>query len=447
VPIDLAGRVQRPGSSRTLTTGPDGGVVRRTVLPGGLRVISESVPGVRSVAFGVWIGVGSRDESVSLAGASHYLEHLLFKGTRRRDALSIAAEIEAVGGEINAFTAKEYTCYYARVLDVDLPLAVDVISDMVTSSLLTTSDVDNERGVILEEIAMHDDDPTDAVHDTFAEIVWPDSPLGRPVLGTVSSIQSLSRTSIAGYYRRRYRPESLVVAAAGNLDHAALVRLVKKAFAHVPVEVDQPPGAPRLGGRPPRFTTATAVLRRPTEQANLVLGSAGLDRLDERRFALGVLNAALGGGMSSRLFQEVREKRGLAYSVYSFTSHYADTGVIGVYAGCHPKRAVDVLDLCRQQLAAVAAGGITPEELARGQGQMRGGLVLGLEDTGSRMSRLGKAELVYGELMTVDELLGRVSAVTLEDVQDVAFELLRGPLSLAAIGPYDDDRALVAAVA
>ena len=447
MPIDLAGRAQRPGSSRTLTAGPDGGVVRRTVLPGGLRVISESVPGVRSVAFGVWIGVGSRDESASLAGASHYLEHLLFKGTRRRDALSIAAEIEAVGGEINAFTAKEYTCYYARVLDVDLPLAVDVISDMVTSSLLTTSDVDNERGVILEEIAMHDDDPTDAVHDTFADIVWPDSPLGRPVLGTVASIQSLSRTAIAGYYRRRYRPQSLVVAAAGNLDHAALVRLVKRAFAHVPVEADEPPSPPRIGGRAPRFASATAVLRRPTEQANLVIGAAGLDRLDDRRFALGVLNAALGGGMSSRLFQEVREKRGLAYSVYSFTSHYADTGVIGVYAGCHPKRAVDVLDLCRQQLASVAAGGITAEELARGQGQMRGGLVLGLEDTGSRMSRLGKAELVYGELMTVDELLARVSAVTLEDVQDVAFELLRGPLSLAAIGPYDDDRALAAAVA
>jgi predicted Zn-dependent peptidase len=447
MPIDLAGRVQRPGSSRTLTAGPDGDVVRRTVLPGGLRVISESVPGVRSVAFGVWIGVGSRDESVSLAGASHYLEHLLFKGTRRRDAMSIAAEIEAVGGEINAFTAKEYTCYYARVLDVDLPLAVDVISDMVTSSLLTTSDVDNERGVILEEIAMHDDDPTDAVHDTFAEVVWPDSPLGRPVLGTVESIQSLSRTAIAGYYRRRYRPESLVVAAAGNVDHAALVRLVKKAFAHVPVAEDKSPSPPRIGGRAPRFTPGAAVVRRPIEQANLVLGAAGLDRLDDRRFALGVLNAVLGGGMASRLFQEVREKRGLAYSVYSFTSHYADTGVIGVYAGCHPKRAVDVLDLCRQQLAAVAAGGVTAEELARGQGQMRGGLVLGLEDTGSRMSRLGKAELVYGELMTVDELLASVSAVTLDDVQEVAFELLRGPLSLAAIGPYDDDRALAAAVA
>jgi len=447
VPIDLAGREQRPGTTRTLTPGPDGGVIRRTVLPGGLRVISESVAGVRSVAIGIWIGVGSRDEAASLAGASHYLEHLLFKGTRRRDALSIAAEIDAVGGELNAFTAKEYTCYYARVLDEDLPLAVDVISDMVTSSLLTANDVDNERGVILEEIAMHDDDPTDAVHDAFADAVWPTSPLGRPVLGTVESIESLSRTAIAGYYRRRYRPDSLVVAAAGNLDHAALVRLVKKAFAHVPVDTDRAPAQPRIGGRGPRFTAGSAVLRRPTEQANLVLGSPGLDRLDDRRFSLGVLNAALGGGMSSRLFQEVREKRGLAYSVYSFTSHYADTGLVGVYAGCHPKRAVEVLELCREQLALAAAGGITAEELERGKGQMRGGLVLGLEDTGSRMSRLGKSELVYGELMTVDEILGHVSDVTLDSVQDVATELLHGPLALAAIGPYDDDRALAAAVA
>ena len=447
MPIDLAGRVQRPSSTRTLTTGPDGGVVRRTVLPGGLRVLSESVPGVRSVAFGVWVGVGSRDETTSLSGASHYLEHLLFKGTRRRDALTIAAELDAVGGELNAFTAKEYTCYYARVLDVDLPLAVDVICDMVTSSVLASHDVDSERGVILEEIAMHDDDPSDAVHDTFAGAVWPDTPLGRPVLGSIESIESMSRTAIAGYYRRRYRPDSLVITAAGNLDHGALVRLVKKAFAGIAVDDERPPAAPRIGGRPPAFTPSNIVVRRPTEQANLVLGMPGMHRLDDRRFALGVLNAALGGGMSSRLFQEVREKRGLAYSVYSFTSHYADTGVFGVYAGCHPQRASDVLELCREQLSIAAAGGITAEELERGKGQMRGGLVLGLEDTGSRMSRLGKSELVYGEMMTVDEILAEVDAVTVDDVQALAFELLRGPTALAVIGPYDDDRVLSSVVA
>jgi predicted Zn-dependent peptidase len=447
VPIDLAGRSQRPGSTRTLTTGPDGGVIRRTVLPGGLRVLSESVPGVRSVAFGVWVGVGSRDETTSLSGASHYLEHLLFKGTRRRDALSIAAELEAVGGELNAFTAKEYTCYYARVLDVDLPLAVDVICDMVTSSVLASHDVDSERGVILEEIAMHDDDPSDAVHDAFAGAVWPETPLGRPVLGSVESIESMSRTAIAGYYRRRYRPDSLVITAAGNLDHAALIRLVKKAFANVAVDDERTPAAPRIGGRPPAFIPSNVLVRRPTEQANLVLGMPGMHRLDDRRFALGVLNAALGGGMSSRLFQEVREKRGLAYSVYSFTSHYSDTGVFGVYAGCHPNRASDVLELCREQLSIAAAGGITSEELDRGKGQMRGGLVLGLEDPGSRMSRLGKSELVYGELMTVEEILAHINSVTVDDVQMLAFELLRAPTALAVIGPYDDDRVLAVNVA
>jgi predicted Zn-dependent peptidase len=445
VPIDL--RSQRLGSTRTLTTGPDGGVVRRTVLPGGLRVITESVAGVRSVAFGVWVGVGSRDETASLSGASHFLEHLLFKGTRRRDALTIAAEIEAVGGEINAFTAKEYTCYYARVLDRDLPLAVDVVCDMVTSSVIATREFTSERGVILEEIAMHDDDPGDAVHDAFADVVWPGTSLGRPVLGTSESIESLSRNAVSGYYRRRYRPESLVIAAAGNLDHATVVKLVRKAFAHVAAEPDRLPAAPRLGGRAPTFHAGSHVVRRPTEQANLVLGGAGLTRRDDRRFALGVLNAALGGGMSSRLFQEVREKRGLAYSVFSFTTQYADTGMVGVYAGCHPKRATQVLELCREQLASVAAGGITAAELQRGKGQMRGGLVLGLEDTGSRMSRLGKSELVYGELMTVDEILAHIDAVTLDDVHDVAFELLRGPLALAVIGPYSDNRAFAAAVA
>jgi predicted Zn-dependent peptidase len=400
---------------------------------------------VRSVAFGVWIGVGSRDETPALSGASHYLEHLLFKGTRRRDALSIAAALDEVGGELNAFTAKEYTCYYARVLDQDLPTAVDVVCDMVTSSVLAAKEVDNERGVILEEIAMHDDDPGDSVHDAFADLIWPTDPLGRPVLGTVDSISKMTRSSISGYYRRRYRSDQLVITAAGNVDHAHLVRLVKKAFADIPVDDSRSPAAPRKSGRAPQFATGTVVRGRPTEQANIVCGVPGLSRHDERRFALGVLNAALGGGMSSRLFQEVRELRGLAYSVYSFSSHYADTGVFGFYAGCHPERATQVVELCREQLLLAASAGLTPEELNRGKGQMRGGLVLGLEDTGSRMSRLGKAELVYGELMTVEEILGSIDAVTLDDTTTLAAELLAHPDALAVIGPYDDNAAEFAA--
>ncbi|WP_331271987.1 M16 family metallopeptidase [Motilibacter aurantiacus] len=436
-------RPQRPGTTRTLT-GEDGsgGTVRRTVLPGGLRVVTEALPGVRSATVGIWIGVGSRDEAPSLAGASHYLEHLLFKGTKRRTALDISSTIDAVGGEMNAFTTKEYTCYYARVLDEDLPLAVDVVCDLVTSSTVSTADVEQERGVILEEIAMHDDDPTDAVHELFSEAIFGDAPLGRPVTGTVDSVSALSRSAIHGYYKRRYKPSAMVVTVAGNVDHAKVVRLVRSAFDKAgALGGDDVPAPPRLGAtKAPRGLGGTRVEERRTEQANLVLGVPGVSRTDERRFALGVLNAALGGGMSSRLFQEVREKRGMAYSVYSYNAQYADAGVFGIYAGCLPKKVDDVLAVCREQLELVAASGITRDELVRGQGQLRGGLVLGLEDTGARMSRLGKAELVYGELAGIDAVLAQISAVTLDDVQAVAQDLLTVTPTLAVVGPFDAGR-------
>ena len=423
-------------TARPVGTAPSGVSVRRTVLPGGLRVVSEMLPGVRSVAFGIWVGVGSRDERASLAGTSHFLEHLLFKGTQRRDAQEIAQVMDAVGGEMNAFTAKEYTCYYGRVLDEDLALAVDVISDMVTSSRITSDDVESERGVILEEIAMHDDDPGDIVHDTFAAALFgAEHPLGRPVIGSVESIEGLSRTSIAGYYRRRYTPSSMVVAASGGLDHGKLLRLVRKAF---PADGPARPEAVRRMSRPEPTRSAVVVQTRATEQANLVLGTEGLRRGDPRRFALSVLNGALGGGMSSRLFQEIREKRGLAYSVYSYASAHADTGLFGIYAGCAPAKVEQVLELCREQLGKVAAQGITADELRRAQGQLRGSLVLGLEDTGSRMSRLGKGELVYGQLLEVDDVLARIEAVSMDDVRDVAADVLNRPLALGVIGPFED---------
>jgi predicted Zn-dependent peptidase len=435
-------------TTRTLHRGDGGGgLVRHTVLPGGLRVVTEAVPTVRSVTVGVWVGVGSRDESPSLAGASHYLEHLLFKGTRRRDALDISAAIDAVGGEMNAFTSKEYTCFYARVLDSDLPLAVDVVGDLVTSSVIRAADVDAERGVILEEIAMHDDDPTDMVHEQFAQVLFGDGPLARPVLGTVDSIEAIGRTAINGYYRRRYRPQDMVVAAAGNVDHATVVRLVKKAFGAAGMLDGDTGPAPVRGGRLLTTSSGVRVVRRTTEQANVVLGGPGVARTDERRFALGVLNAALGGGMSSRLFQEVREKRGLAYSVYSYHAQYADTGLFGVYAGCVPRKVDDVLAICREELAKVAAAGITAEELERGKGQLRGSMVLGLEDTGSRMSRIGKAELVYGEQLSVDDVLARIDTVTLDQVSEVAAEVLTATPTLAVVGPFDEDRDFTAAVA
>src|SRR5689334_21494366 len=307
----------------TATSKPfdDEAAISRTVLPGGLRVVTESLPTVRSAAFGIWAGVGSRDEGPDHAGATHYLEHLLFKGTSRRTALEISAAMDAVGGELNAFTGKEYTCYYARVLDADLPLAIDVLSDMVTSSTIESKDVDAERGVILEEIAMNEDDPSDTVHEAFVRQLFGDTPLGRPILGTVDSINGITRDQITEHYRARYTPDHLVVAAAGRLDHDAVVQHAEQAFGHV-LDGAAQPAAPRLAGTPASLGEGRGVrlVSRGIEQANLVLGCAALSRTDERRFSLGVLNAALGGGMSSRLFQEVRENRGLAYSVYSFTS-------------------------------------------------------------------------------------------------------------------------------
>jgi predicted Zn-dependent peptidase len=426
---------------------PNDSTVRKTVLPGGLRVVTESLPSVRSVALGIWVGVGSRDEDQAHAGATHYLEHLLFKGTRQRTALDISAAMDAVGGELNAFTGKEYTCYYARVLDADLPLAIDVLSDMVTSSLIQPKDVDAERNVVLEEIAMNEDDPADTVHEAFTAQLFGDTPLGRPVLGTVGSINGITRDEIWEHYAARYTAPHLVVAAAGNLDHDVVVAQVRAAFeSALQVTAGETPAAPRLRksgavlweGYGPFAGSGLKLVSRPIEQANLVLGCEGLARTDERRFALGVLNAALGGGMSSRLFQEVREKRGLAYSVYSFTAQHADTGMWGLYAGCLPSKADEVLSICVAEVEKVVDKGLTDAELDRGKGQVRGGMVLGLEDPSSRMTRLGKSELVYPDLEPVDELIASINAVTHDDIRAIAAEVLTRSKALAIVGPFDD---------
>jgi len=430
--------------TRTLLPGADGiGTVRRSVLPGGLRVVTETLPTVRSATFGIWAGVGSRDETPVLGGATHYLEHLLFKGTRRRSALDISAAIDAVGGEMNAFTAKEYTCYYARVLDTDLPLAIDVVCDMLTSSLIRQEDLVSERGVILEEIAMTEDDPGDQVHDLFTTALLGDSPLGRPVLGTVETVNALTRDQVARFYRKHYDPTHLVVAAAGNVDHASVVRQVRRAFEQAGAlqAPDAVPRPPRGGTRAIRTAGRVELLERRTEQAHVVLGMPGLSRTDERRWALGVLNTALGGGMSSRLFQEVREKRGLAYTVYSFTSSFADCGMFGVYAGCQPRRVPEVLKICRDELNQVAEHGLTEEELRRAIGQLSGSTVLGLEDTGALMNRIGKSELCWGEQLSVDDMLAKIAAVTPDEVSEVARDVLGQRASLAVIGPVKDKQA------
>lgn len=416
--------------------------VRKTVLPGGLRVITETVPTVRSATFGIWAHVGSRDETPALNGATHYLEHLLFKGTRRRSALEISAALDAVGGEMNAFTAKEFTCYYARVLDTDLPLAIDVVGDMLTGSVLDPAEVESERGVILEEIAMTEDDPGDCVHDLFAHTMLGDSPLGRPVLGTVETVNGLTRERIARFYRKHYDLPRLVVAAAGNLDHDTVVEQVRTAFDRAGAlgsgDAATEPAGPRTGARPVRARGRVELSDRRTEQAHLVLGMPGVSRNDDRRWALGVLSTALGGGMSSRLFQEIREKRGLAYSTYAYTSGFADCGLFGVYAGCRPSQVADVLKICRDELDHAATHGLPDDELRRAVGQLAGSTVLGLEDTGALMHRLGKSELCWGEQMSVDDMLAKIAAVTPDDVRAVARDVLGLRPSLAVIGPLTD---------
>jgi predicted Zn-dependent peptidase len=442
VPLDLP--LVAPGAPGSdLTAGQAGdGSVRRSVLPGGVRLLTEHVPGVRSASVGAWVGVGSRDEQDGHHGSTHFLEHLLFKGTARRTAMDIAEAFDEVGGEANAATGKEHTCYYARVLDEDLPMAVDVIADMVTSARLDGDELETERGVILEELAMNDDDPSDVVHERFATVVLGEHPLGRPIGGTPDTIRAVPRDAVWEHYRQHYRPATLVVTAAGNVDHDALAAQVERAVLDGGWTLaDGEAPAPRRGAADALPVTAGAAeitVRRSTEQGNVIVGGTGLTATDPRRFTLSVLNAVLGGGMSSRLFQEIREKRGLAYSTYSFASGHADTGVFGLYAGCAPAKIDEVTELMVAELERLADGGITDAELRRSVGQLSGGLVLGLEDSGSRMSRLGKSELVHGELLSTQESLDRVRAVTAREVQELAADLAARPRSVVRVGPFGD---------
>jgi predicted Zn-dependent peptidase len=414
--------------------------VRRTVLPSGLRIVTEEVSSVRSAAVGIWVNIGSRDEAPATAGASHFLEHLLFKGTPSRNALEISSAIESVGGEMNAFTSKEYTCFYARVIDTDLPMAVDVISDLITSSIVTAEDVDAERKVVLEEIAMRDDDPSDLVHDLYAETYYGDTALGRPILGTIHSINNMSRSTVFNYYKKRYLPQDLVVAVAGNIKHKRVVAMVEEAlsrdnFLDVQGTPQIRPNTPVKRGKQGRV----GIIYRKSEQAHMFYGMEGVARNDDRRFTMGVLSSALGGGMSSRLFQEIREKRGLAYSVYSYAQQFAGSGQIGFYAGCNPTKATEVINIIQEVLADVASNGMSHEEIERAKGAVRGSLVLSQEDSASRMSRIGKSEIVYGDIMGFDEILKAVARVTPEDVRVIASEFLTKTPTLGVVGPYKSE--------
>jgi predicted Zn-dependent peptidase len=437
----MNGAVQLPLDLAELAVTASGGsLVRRSILPSGVRILSEQVPGSQSATVGYWVAVGSRDEQPVTYGSTHFLEHLLFKGTGRRSALDIAVSFDAVGGEHNAMTAKEYTCYYAKVRDRDLPMAVEVLADMFTSSVLDADEFEAERGVILEELAMADDDPSDVVSERLFEAVFGVHPLGRPIGGSPQSITAVSRDAVLAHYRANYRPQDLVISVAGAVDHDELVRWVTAALtaADWDLGVEAAPVARRDAGAGPVDRGAPlALVPRPTEQANLLLGVEGLPATDRRRSTLVVLNSVLGGGMSSRLFQEVREKRGLAYSVYSFASSYADSGIVGLYAGCSPRNATAVAELMSAEFRRLATDGITAEELARAQGQLGGASALALEDSDTRMTRLGRSELTFGEFADLDETLRRIGEVTAADVQQLADDLAARPLSVAAVGPLE----------
>jgi predicted Zn-dependent peptidase len=407
---------------------------QRTENANGIRVLTERMPNLRSVTSGFWIGVGSRDEPQELSGISHFIEHLLFKGTSRRTARRIAEEFDAIGGELNAFSAKEYTCYYTKVLDEKVEEAFEIMADMLLRSLLNPKDIDAERRVILEEIAMHEDSPDDIIHDLFVAALWESHPLGQSVLGHQNVIRTLGSDEIGRYFKDFYRPENTVIAAAGNIDHAKVVDLVERLM-------DNDGGGARHERHSvlPEIRPHTVVYNRPTEQAHIVLGTQGLPRQHPSRFALAVLDNILGGGMSSRLFQKIREERSLAYSIFSYHSMYVETGLVAIYAGTNPENTSSVLELIKEEIAFLLDKGITEDELERAKGHIKGNLVLSLEDSGSRMTRLGKAEICQGEILSLDALLERIDRVTSDDVQQLAKDLF-GPrkLVVTAIGPFGE---------
>ncbi len=424
-----------------------GGEIARTVLPSGVRILTEFMPGSRSVTLGYWVAVGSRDEvpaadgtdgsHAGSLGSTHFLEHLLFKGTPTRTAFDIAEAFDSIGGEHNAMTAKEYTCYYAKVRDQDLEMSVAVMSDMLTSSLIDPDEFETERGVILEELAMADDDPSDVAHEHLSLAVMGDHPLGRPIGGNPQTIREATRDAVVQHFRANYRPNDLVISAAGAVNHDELVGWVTKTLTDAGWDLGEKarPVSRRSFARVP-LTRATALetIERPIEQINIALGFPGITYTDDRRAVMSAMSGILGGGMSSRLFQEVREKRGLAYSVYSFSSAYSDAGMFGMFSSASPAKAHEVATVMRDEFFALAERGVTESELARIKGQLAGASALALEDTDTRMSRLGRAEIGSGEFYDYDASLAMLSKVTADDVHELARDIASGPMSLVAVG-------------
>jgi predicted Zn-dependent peptidase len=403
-----------------------------TKLPNGLRVITETMPSVRSVSIGCWVDTGTRDENLEHEhGASHFLEHLLFKGSETLSAREVTETLDAIGAESNAFTSKETTCYWTRLLDQDVATGFDILSEIIQRPAFRANEIDSERQVVIEEINMNDDDPSDVAFENFSTAAFLGHPLEAPVLGTRDSIRGLTRDDIMGYWERRYGTSSLVIAAVGNLEHDDIVTMVEERFG----EWDG--GSVEHSFEEMEPSARVELTRRDTEQAHILIGGKGLRRDDERRFSYQVLNHIMGSGMSSRLFREVREERGLAYSFYAFRLAYADAGAWGVYVGTTPSQTDTALKVIRDELDKVMEEGVTEAELERAKGSMRGGLALSLEDSNSRMVRLGRDELAGMPHLSTDERLERLDAVTREDVQNVAREMYSAERLIGAVGPFD----------
>jgi predicted Zn-dependent peptidase len=408
-------------------------LIETSVLPSGIRLVTETMADVRSVAVAFWVGSGSRDESDELAGASHFLEHLLFKGTSTRSAAAIAESLDEVGGDCNAFTTKEYTTFYVRLLSEHLPLGLDILSEIMWDPALRPADVDAERTVILDEILMHADEPSDLAAEQWQSSLFSGHALGRDTLGTQSTVGGLEAGDIRSFFEHHYRPGNMVVSVAGDCTHEGVVADLERRFA------GQPGGAAPVRTAPGPEAERLHVVRRPTEQAHVVYGVRSVSRYDERRWSLAVLNHVLGGGLSSRLFQKVREERGLAYSVWSERATYQDAGSLAVVVGTAPDHVDEVLRIITGELEQLAVHGITDRELAVAKGNLRAEILLSGEDSGARMGRIGASLLLHGEVQKVDEVLARIEAVGLDEVLGQAQELVEAPRTLSAVGPFDED--------
>jgi predicted Zn-dependent peptidase len=411
----------------------------KTVLDNGIRVISHEMHDHRSVSLGIWVENGSRHESAPQSGISHFIEHLLFKGTERRSAAAIAEEMDAVGGVLNAFTSKEQTCYYAKVLDENLPLAIDLLTDIFLHSNFDGEEIERERSVILQEMSQSEDTPDDYVHDLFSLDFFKDHPIGRPICGRQETVKRFQRGDFVDFFKTRYRPSRVIVAAAGNFRHD---QLVDEMVARLGMVGDggKPLAALLDGERKPVMASGVYPHSKELEQVHLCLGMAGVAQADPRRYPAYVLNTLLGGGMSSRLFQEIREKRGKAYSVYSFSSSYKDVGYLGVYAGTSIESAEEVVDLVVKELRKMAAGEITDEELARTRGQLVGGMMLGLESTDSWMSHIARNEIYFGKTVTTDEICQRIRSVSRDDVIQLADSLFHPEeMTLTLLGNFTEE--------